>query len=145
LKFCFLFLFFHFHFLEPILQHLNKSSDSELLLWISGIQNKQPKIMVHPLYMQSMYTILQMVEATVQQRQDNTCITQYWVSSQNFNTQKYHICVVSLSWDNTRVLSLESGTSILYRLRWLIPPKTSLIHKIFGRIEEKTKTIFFHL
>jgi hypothetical protein len=34
---------------------------------------------------------------TVQQRRDNTCITQYWVLSQNLNTQKYRICVVSLS------------------------------------------------
>jgi hypothetical protein len=62
-----------------------------------------------------------------------------FVLSQNLNTQKYWMCVVSLSWDNTHVLYLESETSILYHLRWLIPPKTSLIDKIFGRIEEKKK------
>jgi hypothetical protein len=82
---------------------------------------------------------------TVQQRRDDTCITQYWVSSQNLNTQKYRISVVSLAWDNAHVLSLESETSILYCLRWLIPPKTYLIHKICGHIEEKTKTIFFFI
>jgi hypothetical protein len=52
LCFLFLFLFFHIHFLEPILHHLTKSCDFKLVLWISGIQNKQPKITVHPLYRQ---------------------------------------------------------------------------------------------
>ena len=51
---------------------------------------------------------------------------------------------------NTPVLSLESYTSIMYCLKWLIPRKTSSIHKIFGRIEEKkrgvnNKTRFFRV
>jgi hypothetical protein len=59
LNFCFLFLCFHIHFLEPILHHLKNSCDFNLVLWIFGIQNKQPKIMVHPLYIQSMVQQIQ--------------------------------------------------------------------------------------
>jgi hypothetical protein len=71
-------------------------------------------------------------------RQDS--ISCLFVLYQNSNTQKYQTCVVSLSWDNTHVLSLESETSILYCLRGLICkgwPTMSLTHtfiKLLNRV-----------
>jgi hypothetical protein len=76
-------------------------------------------------------------------RQDG--IRHLFVLSQNSNTQKYWICVVSLSWDNTHVLSLEIKTSILYCLRWLIPPQTSLIHKILAVLKKKKQRHFIFI
>jgi hypothetical protein len=75
-----------------------------LLLTGSDLRRALPK--KHAYQVTNLDSVLQemWLPSTVQQRQDNTCITQYWVLSQNLNTQKYHICVVSLSWDNTHVL-----------------------------------------
>jgi hypothetical protein len=42
--------FFCFHFLELILHHLTKPCDFKFVFQSSGIQNKQPKIMGHPLH-----------------------------------------------------------------------------------------------
>jgi hypothetical protein len=56
-----------------------------------------------------------------------------------------YLCCLTFLRQQTRIV-FGKWESILYCLRWLIPPKIYLIHKISGRIEEKmkkTKTIFF--
>jgi hypothetical protein len=55
-----------------------------------------------------------------------------------------YLCCLTFLRQYTRIF-FGKWESILYRLRWLIPPKIYLIHKILGHIEEKTKTIFFFI
>jgi hypothetical protein len=52
LKLYFLFLFFQIHLLGPIMHHLTKPHDFKVVvIWNSGIENKQPLFTVYPLYL----------------------------------------------------------------------------------------------